>query len=284
VRQRLPHARRNLLPGQTGGNGRMLPIPEITLRQVEIYSIIFFRISGVIFLMPFFGSENVPRLVRIALALLITCVIVPTLDISRVMLPDSLVPYVVMIFQELLIGLLFGYVSTLVFNGIQFAGDLLGFQMGLGIGNIIDPMSDEQISIIGSMQNLLAVLIYLSMFWDHFLFKAMAASFQVIPLGGVVVQPRLAGELIRMSGEVFVIALKLGAPVLVALFLADVALGFIARTAPQINVFVIGFPVKVVIGILLLGISLPFFVYVFGKLVGGMENNIMIVLKLLRQG
>ncbi len=88
------------------------------------------------------------------------------------------------------------------------------------------------------------MLIYLSMFWDHFLFKSMAASFQVIPLGGVMMNPRLPGELIRMSGEVFSIALKMGAPVLVALLLADVALGFIARTAPQINVFIIGFPGK----------------------------------------
>jgi flagellar biosynthetic protein FliR len=78
-----------------------------------------------------------------------------------------------------------------------------------------------------------------------------------------------------------VIALKMGAPLLAALFLADVALGFIARTAPQINVFIIGFPVKVGMGILLLGISLPFFVYVFTKLVHGMENNIMILLRYL---
>ena len=84
-----------------------------------------------------------------------------------------------------------------------------------------------------------------------------------------------------MTGQVFVIALKMGAPLLAALFLADVALGFIARTAPQINVFIIGFPVKVGMGILLLGISLPFFSYVFTKLVASMENNILIALKFL---
>jgi len=169
----------------------------------------------------------------------------------------------------------------LIFNGIQFAGDLVGFQMGLRIGNVIDPMSEQQISIIGTVQNLLAVLIYLSLFWDHFLFKAMAASFRVIPIAGVVLEAPLATELIRMTGQVFVIALKMGAPLLAALFLADVALGFIARTAPQINIFIIGFPVKVGMGILLLGISLPFFSYVFTKLVASMENNILIALKFL---
>ncbi|MCE5271628.1 flagellar type III secretion system protein FliR [bacterium] len=257
---------------------------EITLRQIEIYSIIFFRVSGVIFMLPFFGSENVPRLVRIGLALVITMVLVPTIDIARVTFPDALVPYVVMVARELLVGFVFGYIATLLFTGIQFAGDLLGFQMGLRIGNIIDPMSEEQISVIGSMQNLLAILIYLSLFWDHFLFKAMAASFQVIPLGGVVLNPRLPSELIRMSGEVFVIALKMGAPVLVAMLLADVALGFIARTAPQINVFIIGFPVKVGLGLILLGISLPFFAFVFGRLVGRMENDFMIALRLMGMG
>ena len=259
----------------------MTPVTDIALRQIEIYSIIFFRVSGIIFMMPFFGSENVPRLVRIGLSLVITAVLVPTLNIDSVVLPESLVSYVVVLFKELLVGMALGYIAMLIFHGIQFAGGLVGFQMGLRIGNVIDPMSEEQISVIGTVQNLLAVLIYVSLFWDHFLFKAMAASFSVIPIAGVVLEGPMATELIRMTGQVFVIALKMGAPLLAALFLADVALGFIARTAPQINVFIIGFPVKVGLGILLLGISLPFFTYVFTKLVAGMENNILIALRYL---
>ena len=259
----------------------MPPVTDIALRQVEIYSLIFFRISGIIFTMPFFGSENVPRLVRIGLALVITFMLVPALNISGIPLPDNLWTYSAVIFKELFVGMAIGFVSMIVFHGIQFSGDLVGFQMGLRIGNIIDPMSDEQISVIGTTQNLLAVLLYLSLFWHHFLFEALAASFHVIPVAGVRLEGPMAVEFIRMSGEVFVIALKMGAPLLAALFLADVALGFIARTAPQINVFIIGFPVKVGMGILLLGISLPFFVYVFTKLVRGMENNIMILLRYL---
>ncbi len=259
----------------------MIPIADIALRQIEIYTIIFFRVGGIIFMMPFIGSENVPRMVRIGLSLVITIVLVPTLNIDSVVLPENLVSYVVVLFKELLVGMALGYIAMLIFNGIQFAGGLVGFQMGLRIGNVIDPMSEEQISVIGTMQNLLAVLIYVSMFWDHFLFKAMAASFHVIPIAGVQLEAPLATELIRMTGQVFIIALKMGAPILAALFLADVALGFIARTAPQINVFIIGFPVKVGMGILLLGITLPFFSYVFTKLVAGMENNILIALRLL---
>jgi len=259
----------------------MLPVADIALRQIEVYSIIFFRISGIVVMMPFFGSDNVPRLVKIGLALVITMVLVPTIDTVSVVLPDNLVLYVLMMGKELLVGMLLGFVATILFNGIQFAGGLVGFQMGLRIGNVFDPMSEEQISVIGSMQNLLAILIYLSMNWDHFLFKAMAASFHVIPVAGVALEGQLAVELARMTADLFVIALKMGAPILAALFLADVALGFIARTAPQINIFIIGFPVKVGLGIVLLGISLPFFVYVFTKLVHDMENNIMIVLRLL---
>ena len=259
----------------------MLPVADIALHQIEVYSIIFFRIAGIVIMMPFFGSDNVPRLVKIGLSLVITAVLVPTIDISTVALPDNLVSYVVLVAKELLVGMLLGWISMLVFNGIQFAGGLVGFQMGLRIGNIIDPMSEEQISVIGSAQNLLAVLLYLSMRWDHFLFKSIAASFYVIPVAGVTFEGQMAIELTRMSADVFIIALKMGAPILAALFLADVALGFIARTAPQINIFIIGFPVKVALGILLLGVSLPFFCYVFGKLVRNMENNIMIALRLL---
>lgn len=259
----------------------MTPIMDIALRQIEIYSVIFLRVSGIIFMMPFFGSENVPRVLRIGLSLVITIVLVPALNIDSVVLPENIVSYVVVLFKELLVGMALGYIAMLIFHGIQFAGDLVGFQMGLRIANVIDPMSQQQISVIGTVQNLLAVLIYVSLFWDHFLFKAMAASFHVIPIAGVQLEAPLATELIRMTGQVFIIALKMGAPILAALFLADVALGFIARTAPQINVFIIGFPVKVGMGILLLGISLPFFSYVFTKLVASMENNILIALRFL---
>ncbi|MFH1068818.1 MAG: flagellar biosynthetic protein FliR [Candidatus Glassbacteria bacterium] len=258
-----------------------MQITDIALRQVEIYSLIFFRVSGIIFMMPFFGSENVPRLMRIGLSLVITFVLVPTLNLTNVPLPENLWTYTGVVFKELVVGLALGYISMLIFHGIQFAGDLVGYQMGLGIGNVIDPMSEVQISLIGTLQNLLAVLIYLSLFWDHFLFKSLAASFHVIPIAGVILKEPLIGELTRMTADVFVIALKMGAPLLAALFLADVALGFIARTAPQINVFIIGFPVKVGLGILLLGISLPYFSYVFGKLVANMENNILIALRFL---
>ncbi len=259
----------------------MTPLTDIALRQVEIYSLIFFRISGIIFTMPFFGSANVPRMVRIGLALMVTMVLVPTLNLEGVPLPENILIYSIVVFKELFVGMAIGFIAMIVFNGIQFSGDLVGFQMGLRIGNVIDPMSEEQISIIGTMQNLLAVLLYISLFWDHFLFKAIGASFAVIPIAGVHLEGPMALEFVRMTGEVFVIALKMGAPLLAALFLADVALGFIARTAPQINVFIIGFPVKVGVGILLLGISLPFFAYVFTKLVHGMENNIMILLRYL---
>ena len=127
----------------------LLPVAEITLHQFEIYTIIFFRIAGIVMAMPFFGSENVPRMVRIGLSVVITMALIPTVDIVGVVLPESLVGYVLMVAKELFVGLLLGFVSLLLFNGIQFAGDLLGFQMGLRIGNIIDPLSDEQISVIG---------------------------------------------------------------------------------------------------------------------------------------
>ena len=109
----------------------MTPITDIALRQIEIYSIIFLRVSGIIFTMPFFGSENVPRVLRIGLSLVITIVLVPALNIDSVVLPENIVSYVVVLFKELLVGMALGYIAMLIFHGIQFAGNLVGFQMGL---------------------------------------------------------------------------------------------------------------------------------------------------------
>jgi flagellar biosynthetic protein FliR len=167
-----------------------------------------------------------------------------------------------------------GYAVLLLFVGIQFAGQFAGLQMGLDIVDVIDPHSSGQISIIGQYLNILAILILLTIDGHHLVLQGLARSFEVIPLGGIVLKEALMLKLIALSSEVFIIAIKISAPVVLALFLVSVALGVLARTVPQMNILVVGFPVQLAAGLGVLIASLPLFYLLMGKLVNALARHL----------
>ena len=162
---------------------------------------------------------------------------------------------------------------------VQFAGEVIGIDVGFGVVNIIDPLSSEQISIIGTFKNLIAVVVFLLVDGHHVVLQTLAVSFEMVPLGGMQFTDLLAQGLIQMTSRVFVMAAKLAAPVIAALFLTSLALGIIARTVPQMNVFIVGFPLKIAVGMLVLMLSLPLFQVVLVKFFGKLGPNLSILLQ-----
>ena len=156
-------------------------------------------------------------------------------------------------------GVVLGFAVLLLFMGIQFAGQLAGLQMGFGIVNVIDPQSQDQISIIGQFLNILAILLILSLDGHHIILNGLMASFDTVPLGGVVLKASIVQKMIVLTSELFTIAIKISAPILISLFLVSVAMGVLARTVPQMNVFIVGFPVQLAVGLFVLVASLPLF-------------------------
>ncbi|MCK5526502.1 MAG: flagellar type III secretion system protein FliR [Candidatus Latescibacteria bacterium] len=236
------------------------------LTRFQIYLLAVVRIGGLIVAAPPFSYRNIPAHIKVGLTLILGLIVLPMLKVDPATMPKEAVSYLVLLTRETIVGLLMGYVLLLFFIGVQFSGQLVGMQMGFGIVNVLDPMSSTQISIIGEFQYLIAMLLFLAVRGHHLLIQALVQTFEWIPVGGVRLPPSLAEGLIRISAQVFVTAIKLGAPMIVTLFLTSVALGIVARTVPQMNVFIVGFPVKIAIGLLMLGISFPFFYYVFARL------------------
>ena len=160
---------------------------------------------------------------------------------------------------EVIMGLVIGYAVLLLFIGIQFAGQLAGLQMGFGIVNVIDPASHDQVSIIGQFLNILAILLMLTLDGHHIILNGLMTSFDAVPLGGVVLKAPVAQKIMVLTTEVFVIAIKVSAPIMIALFLISTAMGVLARTVPQMNVFIVGFPVQLAVGMSVLVATLPLF-------------------------
>ena len=251
---------------------------DISVAQFQILLLLFVRTIGILAVAPVFGHRAIANQTKAGLAMVLALVLFPAVPITLVVTSD-LLPYFFIAIRELIMGMMFGFVTRLVFIAVQFAGEVIGIDVGFGIVNVIDPLSAEQISIIGTFKNLIALVVFLMIDGHHTILQGLAASFEMVPLGGIQFSELLARGLISMTADVFVMAIKMAAPVITALFLTSVALGIIARTVPQMNVFIVGFPLKIGMGMAMLAVSLPLFQTVLIKFFGGMDASLSILLQ-----
>jgi flagellar biosynthetic protein FliR len=248
------------------------------LDQFHVFLLVLLRVGALLIVAPIFGHRNYLNRAKVGLALMVSLVLFPLVSAHHPLIPGGLYPYAFMMIREVALGLVLGYAVLLLFIGIQFAGQLAGLQMGLDIVDVIDPHSSGQISILGQYLNILAILILLTIDGHHLVLQGLARSFEVIPLGGVQLKEAVMLKLIALTSEVFVIAVKISAPVVLALFLVSVALGVLARTVPQMNILVVGFPVQLAAGLGVLVASLPLFYLLLGKLVNALSRHLAALL------
>jgi len=257
-------------------------IPLVTPEQVGSFLFVFLRLSGMIALLPIFGDRPVLLRVRAGLSLVVSFLVFPFVEPGNGQaLTGNLVSLILSMAGEVLIGAILGFAVRCVFAGIQYAGDLAGLQMGFYIANVLDPVSNGQVSVIAEFQYMMALLIFLVVDGHHALFQAVTESFRILPLGGLHISGPLVQAIFEWTRGVFVIALKIGAPIMAALIFTNVALGIVARTVPQINVFIVGFPLQISVGLLFLGLSVPIFVALAGRLFARFPGELGTVLRLM---
>ena len=242
--------------------------------QVGYFLLILVRISGIFMMMPIFSSRNIPGRVKAGFALILTYILFPVVFSNTAVMPDHFLPFLFIVAGELIVGLILGFVSSLIFSAIQMAGQLLDMQIGFGIINMIDPLSGQQAPLIGNFKYILALIIFLATNGHHVLLSALFASFKLIPVTGMVMNVAVTAFIVDLIASMFVLALKISLPVIVSLLLTDMALGILARTMPQMNIFVVGVPGKIIIGIFVLSIALPFYIFFLEMAFDGMYKNI----------
>lgn len=252
-----------------------LPLP-----QVQAAVLVFIRTGAILITAPLFGSRNVPLKLKAGLSLVLTLAIFPLVGFKEVYLAS--VPSLVSAMAgEVLIGVIIGFTARLIFAAVQLAGELAGFQMGFGIVNVIDPQTSTQFSIIAQFQNIITLLVFLALDAHYWFMLAISKSFELIQPLGFCFTDSLMEAIISLSCDMFVIAAKVAAPVIAVLFFTSVALGLIARTVPQMNIFIVGFPVKIAIGLLGVGFSLPLLSYLLRNLFQRMGGDIILLMKLM---
>lgn len=223
------------------------------------------RVSGFFVSAPLFGHRAVPSSIKVPIVLTLAFAVGPLVTGLGPVRPDSLWQIGGWAIGELVVGAIIGFAFAALFIAVRMAGDLIGLQMGFAIVNVIDPNSTEQVSLIGEFKYIVAILILLVINGHHLMISALVDTYRLIPVGAAHFGDDAFNQIIRLTATVFVTAIKIGAPVMITLLLTDVALGIVARTVPQMNIFIVGFPLKIGVGFLILGLSLPLLAQLFER-------------------
>ena len=224
---------------------------------------------------PIFNSRNIPVLFKVGLSFAVSLILFPILNLGDLSVRFEPVLLVIGIIGEILIGIIIGLSVRMLFEGIQLAGQLVGLQMGLAMANIIDPVTSEQVPLLAQLNNLIAVLIFLAINAHYWFLRALVESFRLVPPFSFHFSNSLMEQLISLSGNIFVIAVKVGAPVIAVLLFMSVAFGLVARTVPQMNIFFVAMPLKILVGLMFFVFSLPYIASFIELLFSDLGNGIL---------
>lgn len=215
------------------------------------------RILGLIAAAPVFGSVSVPVQVKIGLGFFLSIIIAPLVPALSPLDPISFQGLLILV-QQLVLGLAMGFAMRIVFAAVEMAGTLTGMTMGLSFATFFDPQSRGQSTAIGQFFALLATLAFLAVDGHLLLISILAESFLTLPIAPLPLDGQSFYHLANWGGRIFSTGLQLSLPILAALLITNIALGILTRAAPQLNIFGIGFPVTLSVGLVLIAVVLPY--------------------------
>jgi flagellar biosynthetic protein FliR len=218
----------------------------------------FVRILALVASAPIVGNRQVPARIKVGLSLLLAFVVAPTVTVPPGIEPASAAGLLVLL-QQLLAGLAMGFAMRLIFTAVEMCGDIAGMQMGLGFASFYDPQHASYTPVVAQFLGIIAALVFLGMDGHLAMLAALGESFRVFPISTAPPPAMALHTLAAWGGSIFVFALQLSLPLIGALLVTNMALGILARSAPQLNVFAVGFPVTLAIGFAALALSLPYF-------------------------
>jgi flagellar biosynthetic protein FliR len=254
---------------------------DSTVAEAEIFKLfllVLARVSGLMVSAPVIGSTSYPIMAKVGFSGAIALLITPVLPPLGWALPADGLELALIAIGELAIGILLGFVITLVFAAVQVGGQIMDLQTGFGMMNIFNPTFESQFPVFGFFLFILAVLYMLVLGWHHMMIKALVATYTDVPLGAVVFKPEMFLEASRWGHAMFVDGLMIAAPVAAAMIMAYATLGLLGRVVPQIQLFSVGFPITIAIGLFLtafiIGVYLNFLDGAFYRTFHGAQSLI----------
>jgi flagellar biosynthetic protein FliR len=230
---------------------------HVDLRGLGVFLSIFLRLAVVLFMLPFFNTKQFPARVKAPVVLCLAAMLYPILRTTVAPLPFEPGGLVVVIFGEIIFGMVLAFSILVVLAAVQFAGDLISFQMGFSFAQSVDPATGGQEPVISRWIQMITMMLFLSLNGHHVLLRALVDSFRNIPIGGFVLDAVHFNKLMALVGQLFVIGIQIAAPVMVLLLMIHLILALVGKFAPQINLMATSFPITITLGMLSFILALP---------------------------
>jgi flagellar biosynthetic protein FliR len=221
--------------------------------------LVFVRTMSMMIIMPFLSNRGIPNIAKIGIgfffSLIIINLITPLTDTGNILLID----YAILVIKEFITGWMLGFGAYIVFAILTLAGQFIDYQIGFSMVNVFDPLSQTQITITGNFYYFTFLLIFLVTRSYGYIFRALKTSYQFVPIGQLSPSNYLYDSLIEYFNTFFLLALQVAAPIFFVMLVTNVVLGILARAVPQLNMFVIGFPIKIILGLFILYFTMALF-------------------------
>ncbi|NNE98844.1 MAG: hypothetical protein HKN25_07470 [Pyrinomonadaceae bacterium] len=231
---------------------------NVPLQPILVFLVVLARIGGLVTFAPFWAHRSISFNVRVVIAGVLSLTLTPFLLPRLQNIPADIFPLTLILLGELLIGLLLGFVGRIIFLGFEMGAHFLGAQMGFALAGVIDPNTNAQTTTFGILAQMLSIIVLLAANGHHWFLIAAVKSYETTAPGSFSLSPQLVDMLVRMSADALIVGVSLAAPAIIVLVVVEFGLEFFGRTAPQFQVFILGFPLKIGIGLWIVGASLYF--------------------------
>ena len=243
--------------------------------EFRTYMLVLLRVSIFLFMLPIFSSNVFPNRLKMGFALVVSLALYSVVDVDLSRFPMTVISTGLMILAEALIGLTLGLCLRIFFGSVQLAGQVIGFQMGFAMINVVDPQTGANVSIMDQLGYWVCVIIFLILNGHHIMFLAMIDSFKLVPIGFFMMQEVMMARMLDLGAQLFLLAIKIGAPVIASLAFVSVGFGLVAKFSPQMNVMIVAFPLKIVAGLILFSLTLQIIVIVTKSYVAEFKELLM---------
>lgn len=231
-------------------------------------SLIMSRLAGLFLSSPFFSAPQIPAQLKAMIIMMISLLLMGPVGFHPEFSDVQVLSLAGLISVEFGIGLFIGLLLTLVFSGIEFAGRLFGIQMGFAVANVVDPTTSEQIGVLSQIIRFIFLFVFFSMDGHLILIKSLAVSFQLLPVGGGTFSIGLvADDVIQLGSNLFLLAMKIALPISCSVLLINTGFAALARTTPQLNIFMVAFMVNILAGLFILSMAIPALVTLFHRVI-----------------
>ncbi len=236
-----------------------------SMKEIIRFAVVLMRIAGVMAFAPLFNSRSIPMQSKVIIALVSTVALVPSVPLTLIPEDLGLTAIVTTALSQIVFGMTLGLVASFIFAGLQFAGQIISFQLGFALINLIDPTSEVEMPVFSFLQDYIGLILFLLLGGHHWFFLAVSDSFTYLPILGITLKGGIVQEVIRLSAQILVSGVQIAGPVIAVTVIADVVLGIIGRAAPQINILIVGMPLKTLVGFSCLSFSFYFLPHLLGK-------------------